>query len=98
MVNIQRLLHSLPWLQITAAPKAYTDYSKPAQNVLGAKEHFQTLQDANTYRSIAIVGAGSSGLSAIKTFLDVADALQQSWRIVVFEQRRDVGGVWYVIY
>ncbi|KAF8585697.1 FAD/NAD(P)-binding domain-containing protein [Ramaria rubella] len=47
-----------------------------------------------TKKSIAIVGAGSSGLAALKAILELPLELRQSWSVVLFEQRRDVGGIW----
>lgn len=47
-------------------------------------------------KSIAIVGAGSAGLAALKALLDLPEETRQGWEIILFEQRRGVGGVWYV--
>ncbi|KAI0339612.1 FAD/NAD(P)-binding domain-containing protein [Trametopsis cervina] len=48
----------------------------------------------NVTKSIAIVGSGSGGLAILKTLLDLPEDVRSTWRIVLFEQRRDVGGVW----
>ncbi|KZT04455.1 FAD/NAD-P-binding domain-containing protein [Laetiporus sulphureus 93-53] len=45
-------------------------------------------------KSIAIVGAGSGGLAALKTILDVASNINANWEVVLFEQHRNVGGLW----
>lgn len=45
-------------------------------------------------KSVAIVGAGSAGLAMLKTILDLPEATNQHWDIVLYEQRRNVGGVW----
>jgi cation diffusion facilitator CzcD-associated flavoprotein CzcO len=45
-------------------------------------------------KSIAIVGAGSAGLAMLKTLLDIPE--YNSWNIVLFEERENVGGIWYV--
>ncbi|TCD71738.1 hypothetical protein EIP91_005504 [Steccherinum ochraceum] len=45
-------------------------------------------------KSIAIVGAGSAGIAVLKTIFDLPEDLRTNWRVVLFEQRRDVGGVW----
>ncbi len=45
-------------------------------------------------KSIAIVGAGSAGLASLKTLLDLPAEVRQKWDIVLYEQRRDIGGVW----
>ena len=44
---------------------------------------------------VAIIGAGSGGLAALKTFVhDIPD--DQRWEIELFEQRSGLGGVWSV--
>ena len=45
-------------------------------------------------KSIAIVGAGSGGIAILKTLLDLPEDVRASWDIVLYEQRRDVGGLW----
>ena len=45
-------------------------------------------------KSIAVIGAGSAGLAALKTLLDLPEETRKGWKIVLYEQRRDVGGVW----
>lgn len=47
-------------------------------------------------KSIAIVGAGSAGLAALKTFLDLPEKTRANWDIILYEQRKDVGGIWCV--
>ncbi|GJE98093.1 NAD(P)/FAD-dependent oxidoreductase [Phanerochaete sordida] len=49
----------------------------------------------NITKSIAIVGAGSGGLAILKGLLDLPQDVRSTWEIVLYEQRRDVGGVWY---
>ena len=71
-----------------------------------ALTHFLSLGRANDQtvleythqppKSIAIVGAGSAGLAVLKTLLDLPLEVRQGWEIVLYEQRRSVGGVWYV--
>ncbi|KAI8971157.1 FAD/NAD-P-binding domain-containing protein [Trametes punicea] len=64
-------------------------------------DHEQEVLSSNAYpsssrptKSIAIVGAGSAGLAILKTLLDLPLETRQSWEIVLYEQRRDVGGLW----
>ena len=45
-------------------------------------------------KSVAIVGAGPSGLVMLKTLLDMPE--HESWKIVLFEERENVGGIWCV--
>lgn len=49
---------------------------------------------SNVTKSIAIVGAGSAGLAVLKTLMELPEEVRSTWRIVCYEQRRDVGGVW----
>jgi len=49
-----------------------------------------------TRKSVAIVGAGTAGLSALKALLDLPVETRVNWDIVLYEQRSVVGGVWYV--
>ncbi|EJD41710.1 FAD/NAD(P)-binding domain-containing protein [Auricularia subglabra TFB-10046 SS5] len=55
------------------------------------------LEDNTTARptkSIAIVGGGTAGIAVLKTILDIPAQERVGWDFVLFEQRRDVGGVW----
>ncbi|KAI0792008.1 FAD/NAD-P-binding domain-containing protein [Abortiporus biennis] len=45
-------------------------------------------------KSIAIVGAGSAGLAILKVLLDLPIEVRSGWDIVLYEQRRNVGGLW----
>ncbi|KAH8115093.1 FAD/NAD-binding domain-containing protein [Phellopilus nigrolimitatus] len=45
-------------------------------------------------KSIAIVGAGSAGLAALKTLLDLPQNVRPGWEVVLFEERQNVGGIW----
>ena len=53
--------------------------------------------DEQPRKSIAIVGGGSAGLAVLKVLLDVEHETGADWDIVLYEQRRDVGGVWYAL-
>lgn len=47
-------------------------------------------------KRIAIVGGGTAGLTMLKTLTaDLPAEVTRDWDIVLFEQREDVGGVWY---
>ncbi|KAH8996632.1 hypothetical protein EDB92DRAFT_1840960 [Lactarius akahatsu] len=47
-------------------------------------------------KRIAIVGGGTGGIVTLKTLVDdLPKDLTQTWEIVLFEQRDDVGGIWY---
>ncbi|KAH9000382.1 FAD/NAD-P-binding domain-containing protein [Lactarius akahatsu] len=47
-------------------------------------------------KRIAIVGGGTAGIVMLKTLVDdLPKDLTQTWEIVLFEQRDDVGGIWY---
>ena len=60
----------------------------------GANNQQATFSADSATKSIAIVGAGSAGLAVLKTFLDLPLEIRREWEFVLFEQRRDVGGVW----
>ncbi|CAL1714220.1 unnamed protein product [Somion occarium] len=53
-----------------------------------------TNQRSNASKSIAIVGAGSAGLAILKTILDLPQETRHGWEVVLYEQRRNVGGLW----
>ena len=86
-MNVHQLIFSLPWIW----GQTNLQDDRRVDNV----QSQSTSNDA-IRKSIAIVGAGSSGLSSLKTFLDVAESKEQDWELVVFERREDVGGIWYI--
>lgn len=45
-------------------------------------------------KSVAVIGAGSAGLAMLKAPFDLPETTRDGWRIVLYEQRGDVGGVW----
>ena len=45
-------------------------------------------------KSIAIIGGGSAGLGALQVLLDVQGKKNLNWEVVLYEQRRGIGGVW----
>lgn len=47
-------------------------------------------------QTIGIIGAGPSGLAALKVVLESAQFNAGKWDVVAFEARGNVGGVWYV--
>lgn len=47
-----------------------------------------------TPKSVAVIGAGSAGLAMLKALSDLPETTKDGWRIVLYEQRGDVGGVW----
>jgi cation diffusion facilitator CzcD-associated flavoprotein CzcO len=47
-----------------------------------------------TPKSVAVIGAGSAGLAMLKALFDLPETTRDGWRIVLYEQRGDVGGVW----
>ena len=46
-------------------------------------------------QTIGIIGAGPSGLAALKVVLESAQFKAGKWDVVAFEARGNVGGVWY---
>ncbi|KAF8449472.1 hypothetical protein L210DRAFT_3389535 [Boletus edulis BED1] len=51
-------------------------------------------QVAHGNKSVAIVGAGSAGLAVLRALVDLQIELHDDLDIVLYEQRRDVGGIW----
>lgn len=46
-------------------------------------------------KRIAIIGGGTSGIAMLKTLVnDLPKDITRTWKIVLFEQRDDVGGIW----
>jgi len=40
------------------------------------------------------VGAGTAGLAALKSILDLPKDVRNGWDIIIYEQRANIGGVW----
>jgi len=54
---------------------------------------------AEQVKRVAIIGAGTAGLAALKTFVhDIPKPDGQQWEIELFEQRNDLGGTWLVLH
>lgn len=53
-----------------------------------------TPQPKHTNKSVAIVGAGSPGLGVLRAIVDLQDS---NLDVILYEQRGDVGGIWYNI-
>ncbi|KAL0565817.1 hypothetical protein V5O48_016202 [Marasmius crinis-equi] len=73
-----------------------SSFSKaPKPTYVGNLNAFSVHDHLPTYaKSIAIVGSGSAGLAILKSLLDLPSDVRAGWDIVLFEQRRDVGGIW----
>jgi len=49
-------------------------------------------------KRVAIIGAGTAGLAALKTFThDIPKPDGQLWEVELFEQRDGLGGIWSVL-
>ncbi|TBU25501.1 FAD/NAD(P)-binding domain-containing protein [Dichomitus squalens] len=82
MVHLTLLISSL--LPLLALGHAYDS----EQTVLSSSA------SGRPAKSIAIVGAGSGGLAILKTIFDLPEDVRRDWEVVLYEQRRNVGGVW----
>ncbi|TFK48725.1 FAD/NAD(P)-binding domain-containing protein [Heliocybe sulcata] len=51
-------------------------------------------EDAPPKKAIAIVGAGTGGIGALKALLDLPEEVREGWKIDVLEQTAHVGGMW----
>ena len=78
-------LVSFAFVLLPLAALGYEQHQEP----LAAPSHVKTPS-----KSIAIVGAGSGGLAILKSILDLPEDVREGWEVVLYEQRRDVGGVW----
>ncbi|KAI5476895.1 FAD/NAD P-binding domain-containing protein [Pseudohyphozyma bogoriensis] len=63
----------------------------PSLGPSGARQ--EAVQEISGKR-IAIVGGGSGGLGVLAALLTLPEEVRKEWTIDLFEQRRDVGGVW----
>ncbi|KAG8834456.1 hypothetical protein FRC17_008678 [Serendipita sp. 399] len=45
-------------------------------------------------KRIAVIGAGSAGLGALKILLATKEWEDNEWEVIAFEQRSDLGGIW----
>ncbi|KAH9850243.1 FAD/NAD-P-binding domain-containing protein [Lenzites betulinus] len=45
-------------------------------------------------KSIIIIGAGSGGLAILKTLLDLPAEVREGWDVVLYDQKRGLGGLW----
>ncbi|OBZ71629.1 Electron transfer flavoprotein subunit beta [Grifola frondosa] len=85
MVNVAQLVLGLLPLSLR----------KDAQTVYDSQPILPTADpSAAPTKSIAIVGAGSGGLAILKTILDLPAETRAGWDVVLYEQRRNVGGLW----
>ena len=86
----------LQWLPLAALLALQLNPLLSGANIL--TEHEQTpftITEKKATKRIAIVGGGTGGVTILKTLLaDLPSETTRDWEIVLFEQRRDVGGVW----
>ena len=47
-----------------------------------------------TPKSICIIGAGASGLAAVKVISSTTQYKAGLWTVIAYEEREDVGGIW----
>lgn len=46
-------------------------------------------------KRICIIGAGASGLAALKVVTDSAEYQRGAWSVIAYESRSNVGGIWF---
>lgn len=86
----------LPWI----SPVFFGWLSCPeqAQQTLGRGNETDTSEfpvAVKQVKRIAVIGAGTGGLAALKTFLhDIPKPEGQRWEIELFERRSGLGGQW----
>lgn len=91
MVNLGQLL--LPFLPLSSWTGTYR-LIEPLSVHEELPQDDTRIISSSTSKSIAIVGGGSAGLAVLKTILDLPLETRAEWEVVLFEQRRNVGGVW----
>jgi cation diffusion facilitator CzcD-associated flavoprotein CzcO len=68
---------------------SHSDFRDSSQVPRAANGHEVT-------KRIVIIGAGPSGVSTLKAFInDIPEQERQGWDIVLLEKRDNVGGIWY---
>lgn len=89
MMHVGQLVLSFLSLSIWQRPEV------PFRSFISSLQH-PIAEDVSPQptKSIAIVGAGSAGLGALKAILDLPEETRAGWEVILFEQRRDVGGIW----
>jgi hypothetical protein len=70
-----------------ASPPATTSSEK-------SREDFNQVPGIQNAQEVVIIGAGASGLAALKVITDTPQVRQGLWNVVLYESREDVGGVW----
>jgi hypothetical protein len=50
--------------------------------------------DSDGIRKICVVGGGAAGLATLKVIVDTPQYQAGTWKVVAFEARDKVGGVW----
>jgi malic enzyme len=47
-------------------------------------------------KKIIIIGGGAAGLASLQAILETTEHQREEWEVILFEEREDIGGVWYV--
>ena len=53
------------------------------------------LIDPRVSKRVCIIGAGANGLATLKILAETRQVQSGQWKLVAFEQRDNVGGIWY---
>ena len=48
-------------------------------------------------KRVCIIGAGANGLATLKILAETHQVQSGQWKLVAFEERDNVGGIWYDI-
>ena len=75
-----------------------SEYSQTTLRVEGEASTSQLPVTTEQVKRVAIIGAGTAGLAALKTFThDIPKPDGQRWEVELFEQRSSLGGIWLVL-
>ena len=48
-------------------------------------------------KKIIIIGGGAAGLASLQAVLESSEHRRGEWEVLLFEEREDTGGIWYVL-
>ena len=89
----------LPWMPSALYGWLSCSEHSPKTSPHGEASTSEPRVGTEQVKRVAIIGAGSAGLAALKTFVhDIPKPNSQRWEVELFEQRSGLGGVWWASY
>jgi cation diffusion facilitator CzcD-associated flavoprotein CzcO len=59
------------------------------------RDLLKLLIDPKASKRVCIIGAGANGLATLKILAETHQVQSGQWKLVAFEERDNVGGIWY---